>query len=1509
MTVDRPRSKTEGARVSVVVTARSGFDLGYVWKGQRERQAEDEPERQPSGGYYIDAAQAGEQPGRWFGRGAEALDLAAGQVVERETYEQVYRQVDPRTGERLGRSAPGYAKFREHLARLAAAEPYATAERLQELERQAAQETRKAAAYTDMTVSISKSVSVLDASFLENARRAELRGDTAAVAHWQAQHAAMMDAIQAANRAGLEHVAQWAATRTGHHGGRVNGQEPGRYEATGLIVSSWLQGTSRDGDPQLHVHNQISRMSLTARDGKWRAVDTMSVRAQLGAVRAIVAAHLESELTRRFGVEWEPRADGLGNEVKGITQAEMDAYSTRTQAITAAMPQAVADWTAKWGRTPNRRELLFIANEVTMATRLGKDPAAIDWTKKAQEWDARLGGALAGIAPRVTDPGAGAGARGEDAPRGPSPEAQARVIAMALARVQQRASTWTRADLMREMAPLLPASARELAPDEAVALLHNLTDRAIAGETEPVVCLDGPEWPPLPDYLRRGLDGRSVYTRPGVTKYSTDTQLRREEQLTETAQRGGAPCLTAEACAQELGSTPAALEAALHVRAQEASEHLPCGLRLDQGAAVYHALTSDRTVSLIVGPAGSGKTRALAEAASMWPGPVVGLAPSQAARNVLAAAAEVPCYNTARFLGHTPEERNARPPVPLEPGTLVMLDEGSMTSLDDIRQIAEQAAAADSKVVITGDHGQLTAVEGGGGMAQLARGQEHTQLADPVRFRAEWERDASLRLREGDTSVLTEYGQHARVRGGPGEEALEDARRAYVAAYVAGRDILLMAQSNEVCADLSQRIREDLQHLGLVDRDGPEARLSEGARASVGDLIITRENDHRRGLANGDTWRIEEIHGPQVVMRRALDCDRETGDRQWAEETVTYYDAEQSAELAYVITGHSAQGRTVREAHALIAGSETREWAYVALTRATDGNYAHVITPTPLCEHCGEVIEQDPKGRWVAEADGARCAASASGQHGRTPGRREADPAPGTRPAPELARRVMVDEERSGGRALPGFAGRAQDERAALGVLSDVLGLEGQELSASETLRRNLADADHLGRLATIWEGETGDAVQATYERLLRERLPEEHRGAELSAKATWLWRSLRSAEAAGLDAGDVLEQAISSRSLDSAHDIAAVIDDRVREQTAGLVPQPAGPWSEQVPEIADPARQAYVAAVAEAIDERTERLGEFTAEASPIWARHALGAVPDEPLERLEWEQRAKSIARYREMYGYADPVEAIGPEPTSDSPQKRAVWHAAFAQLGPVEGVDVRGEPDGRLLLQRRQYESETAWAPRWVGDELRYARTGTVDATQAAERAAAEERAAAGRGDQEQAGLHGAHARSAQALQDAYRTLEGQLADAMDARAEWERTTTHTRHLAIAADTEYRRRHPETDLEPLRSAEPPRPTEEERAELEPQPDEPTYQTPGWVGELAAHASEVRERIADRESQRVPAEDHEWEDEGHAWPRMVAAERDAILQPPQPEIRPAPQVEPERAPEAEPEDEEAGV
>ncbi len=359
--------------MAVVVTIAKGYDLSYIWKTQ------DHTAERTTGGYYLNAAQAGEPPGRWWGPGARALGLAPGQTVDRKPYDAVYRQIDPRSGARLGRPRGRYPTFADHLARLQAAEPHATAERLIELERAAARATRQPAAYYDVTVSFSKSISVLHASLRENERRARLAGDQQAAAYWAGREQAFQEVLHRANRAALEYAQPWAGiTRTGYHGTRIDGREPGRFEPAGMIVTSWLQGTSRDGDPQDHIHNQIARITRTFRDSKWRALDTMSVRAVLGALQAIAATTVECELTREFGVEWIPRADGRGNEIKGISQAQMDAYSTRTMQVREKERELAQVWKRKHGRAPTSRELLHIANAATLQSRKGKEPGAID---------------------------------------------------------------------------------------------------------------------------------------------------------------------------------------------------------------------------------------------------------------------------------------------------------------------------------------------------------------------------------------------------------------------------------------------------------------------------------------------------------------------------------------------------------------------------------------------------------------------------------------------------------------------------------------------------------------------------------------------------------------------------------------------------------------------------------------------------------------------------------------------------------------------------------------------------------------------------------------------------------------------------------------------------------------------------------------------------------------------------------------------------------------------------
>jgi hypothetical protein len=390
--------------------------------------------------------------------------------------------------------------------------------------------------------------------------------------------------------------------------------------------------------------------------------------------------------------------------------------------------------------------------------------------------------------------------------------------------------------------------------------------------------------------------------------------------------------------------------------------------------------------------------------------------------------------------------------------------------------------------------------------------------------------------------------------------------------------------------------------------------------------------------------------------------------------------------------------------------------------------------------------------------------------------------------------------------------------------------------------------------------------------------------------RAKWLWRSLRAAELAGLDARQVLADAVGARNLAGARDIAAVIDARIRRRVGAPGPAPA--WSAQVPAVADPERGAYARQIAALMDARKERIGEHTVASGLPWAVSALGPVPADPVPRLQWQQRASAIGAYRELSGYHHPADPIGPEPAPGTSDLRAAWHEALTALGPAEDTGVRGVPDGLLLHLRDTYPTETAWAPPWAGDELRQARAAARDARLAALRAAAEAAAARRHGNREQAARQQALAVSYQALHDAYRERETMLATVMADRAYWEQATRRQRQLAVAADGELRRRHPGQPWPPLRSAEP-------SPAIQAQPSDQALISAAGIEELARQAAdlaarhrEFADRLAERQNLMISAEDPTFEALSPAFPPRAEPGRDAILQPPKPQIRSSEQV-----------------
>jgi hypothetical protein len=119
-----------------------------------------------------------------------------------------------------------------------------------------------------------------------------------------------------------------------------------------------------------------------------------------------------------------------------------------------------------------------------------------------------------------------------------------------------------------------------------------------------------------------------------------------------------------------------------------------------------------------------------------------------------------------------------------------------------------------------------------------------------------------------------------------------------------------------------------------------------------------------------------------------------------------------------------------------------------------------------------ERIELTPEEQAALEARGAAPdRTSCRGQSRSLTGSpKRADPAPGPKPAPELARYDKILAERAG---VPAPGTEPASPGPALGVLAAVLDHDGQQQSATQTRHQALADADHLAVLHAIWAAET----------------------------------------------------------------------------------------------------------------------------------------------------------------------------------------------------------------------------------------------------------------------------------------------------------------------------------------------------------------------------------------------------------------------------------------------------
>ena len=346
----------------------AGYDVAYLTDAVGSGPAD----------YYLSAVgPGGEEPGRWMGRGAADLGLA-GEVNATAMRNLYHRDEGPDGPLNTRQGQAAYQQGRGQLAdrvddavaaAVAALGPFPTPEEIAGIRVRERAKVRNVVPFFDFTFSAAKSVSIAHAGYLAAAAEAFDRMDFRAATEFEQKAEGILRAMRETAEVIVGQVERQAVTRTGHHSAHTGEWR----DAKGVTAAAFLQRTSRDGDPQLHVHiavlNRVQRAD--GADDRYRTLDSKVLHRERLGIAAIASRVLDQKLAAQ-GFRMVARTDGQGAEIGGITEETMRSFSSRRAAITPEVARLASEYTDVHGHAPSRRTLWSLKQWATLQTRKGK---------------------------------------------------------------------------------------------------------------------------------------------------------------------------------------------------------------------------------------------------------------------------------------------------------------------------------------------------------------------------------------------------------------------------------------------------------------------------------------------------------------------------------------------------------------------------------------------------------------------------------------------------------------------------------------------------------------------------------------------------------------------------------------------------------------------------------------------------------------------------------------------------------------------------------------------------------------------------------------------------------------------------------------------------------------------------------------------------------------------------------------------------------------------------------